>query len=197
MTYWPFWAGGTALCAVLVLHYLVTRRMMAVSGRVTALIDRVRFGEDPEPALGRDELLEAVRAATAAEFGEGALEAPKESTSKVPLGRSTPIAHALFFGSLVVGGAVAALLAGDTSWSLSLDGELFASTWQHVPAALPLAFGGLLVGFGTRMAGGCTSGHGLCGVSRFQKGSLLATVAFFGTGVVASFALGWLLLEGV
>jgi uncharacterized membrane protein YedE/YeeE len=40
------------------------------------------------------------------------------------------------------------------------------------------------------MAGGCTSGHGMCGVSRFQKGSLLATVAFFGAGVATAFALG-------
>jgi len=53
-----------------------------------------------------------------------------------------------------------------------------------------LLLGGLCVGFGTRMAGGCTSGHGLCGVSRFQPGSLVATVAFFATGVAVSFALG-------
>jgi hypothetical protein len=56
-----------------------------------------------------------------------------------------------------------------------------------------LLAGGALVGFGTRMAGGCTSGHGMCGVSRFQKGSLLATAAFFGTGVVTSLLLGKLL----
>jgi uncharacterized membrane protein YedE/YeeE len=39
------------------------------------------------------------------------------------------------------------------------------------------------------MAGGCTSGHGLCGVSRFQPGSLLTTAAFFGAAVALSFAL--------
>ena len=55
---------------------------------------------------------------------------------------------------------------------------------------LGLLVGGLLVGFGTRMASGCTSGHGLCGVSRLQKGSLVATVCFFGAGVAVSFALG-------
>ena len=53
-----------------------------------------------------------------------------------------------------------------------------------------LVVGGFMVGFGTRMAAGCTSGHGLCGVSQFQPGSLLSTAAFFGAGVVTSFALG-------
>jgi uncharacterized membrane protein YedE/YeeE len=75
-----------------------------------------------------------------------------------------------------------------------LAGAGFARLARHSPAAgvALLVLGGALVGFGTRMAGGCTSGHGMCGVSRLQKGSLLATVAFFGTGVVTAFTLGWL-----
>jgi uncharacterized membrane protein YedE/YeeE len=56
-------------------------------------------------------------------------------------------------------------------------------------ALVPLV-GGLLIGFGTRMAGGCTSGHGLCGVSQFQPGSFVATIGFFGMGVVVSFLIG-------
>ena len=51
------------------------------------------------------------------------------------------------------------------------------------------AIAGLLVGFGTKLGNGCTSGHGLCGVSRLQKGSLLATAAFFGMGVVTALLL--------
>ena len=52
-----------------------------------------------------------------------------------------------------------------------------------------LAVGGVLVGVGTRMAGGCTSGHGLSGCSRLQPSSLIATASFFGTGIVVSFLL--------
>lgn len=52
-----------------------------------------------------------------------------------------------------------------------------------------LLLGGVLIGWGTRMSGGCTSGHGLCGVSRAQPGSFVATCAFFGTGIVVSFLL--------
>jgi uncharacterized membrane protein YedE/YeeE len=67
---------------------------------------------------------------------------------------------------------------------------LFGSNPWLGPAIL--ALGGCLVGFGTRMAAGCTSGHGLCGVSRFQPGSLLATVMFFGAGVATALLLGQL-----
>lgn len=54
---------------------------------------------------------------------------------------------------------------------------------------LPLFGGGLLIGFGTRWAGGCTSGHGLNGCARLQPASLLSTAAFFGSGVAVSFLL--------
>jgi uncharacterized membrane protein YedE/YeeE len=52
-----------------------------------------------------------------------------------------------------------------------------------------LVFGGMLTGFGTQMAGGCTSGHGLTGCARLQRGSLATTATFFGTAVLLS--LGW------
>lgn len=42
-----------------------------------------------------------------------------------------------------------------------------------------MIFGGFMVGFGTRYAGGCTSGHGIFGLATFQKGSLIAVVGFF------------------
>jgi uncharacterized membrane protein YedE/YeeE len=60
------------------------------------------------------------------------------------------------------------------------------------PQALPgtavdslpiLAVAGLLVGFGTRMGGGCTSGHGICGLSRLSTRSMLATVMFMGMAI--------------
>lgn len=48
------------------------------------------------------------------------------------------------------------------------------------PVALVVA--GLMVGFGTRLGSGCTSGHGVCGLSRFSFRSLVATVVFIGAG---------------
>jgi uncharacterized membrane protein YedE/YeeE len=48
---------------------------------------------------------------------------------------------------------------------------------------------GLLVGFGTRLGSGCTSGHGICGLARFSRRSLAAVLAFMGAGVATVYAL--------
>lgn len=56
--------------------------------------------------------------------------------------------------------------------------------------ALPLlVLGGLLVGFGTRQAGGCTSGHGVCGMARLSRRSIAAVAIFFGMAIVTVFAM--------
>jgi uncharacterized membrane protein YedE/YeeE len=52
------------------------------------------------------------------------------------------------------------------------------SSWAVIVAA------GLLVGFGTRLGGGCTSGHGICGIGRFSARSIAATVVFMVTAVL-------------
>lgn len=101
------------------------------------------------------------------------------------------LSHVLFFTGLALGGLASTLLAGTFAPTLLDVGPAFAATFGDSPAVtiLVLTVGGALVGFGTRMASGCTSGHGLCGVARLQPGSLLATCAFFGTGVVVSLGL--------
>jgi uncharacterized membrane protein YedE/YeeE len=76
-----------------------------------------------------------------------------------------------FLGGLLAGGLVLQRL---------LPGAIAASPR---PIAW-LAASGLLVGIGTRLAGGCTSGHGVCGLSRLSLRSLVATLTFLGTGVL-------------
>jgi len=51
------------------------------------------------------------------------------------------------------------------------------------------AVAGALVGFGTRVGGGCTSGHGVCGLGRFSLRSLAAVMAFMATGMAATFVM--------
>ena len=58
--------------------------------------------------------------------------------------------------------------------------EVTSSPWLYVIA-------GLLVGVGTRMGSGCTSGHGICGNARFSPRSLVATIAFMTTGFLTVF----------
>ena len=78
-----------------------------------------------------------------------------------------------------------------SAWSflvgLPLGALIIAMTTDWQPAKFPdwyfLVVAGLLVGFGTRLGSGCTSGHGVCGVSRLSQRSIVATVTFIGTGV--------------
>jgi uncharacterized membrane protein YedE/YeeE len=55
-----------------------------------------------------------------------------------------------------------------------------------VDSIVLLTLGGLLVGFGTRLGSGCTSGHGVCGIARFSRRSLAATVIFVGMGMLTA-----------
>ena len=74
--------------------------------------------------------------------------------------------RALFIGGLLAGAAAVALVRPGT-FQLDL-----------VRPPLLMIAAGLLVGFGTRLANGCTSGHGICGVSRLSPRSLIATATF-------------------
>ena len=70
----------------------------------------------------------------------------------------------------------------------------FATSWS---ATLPVVFvAGLLVGFGTQLGNGCTSGHGVCGISRLSVRSLVATATFMLTGFATVFVVRHL-IEGV
>jgi uncharacterized protein len=84
-------------------------------------------------------------------------------------GAPWPIAVA-FIAGLPVGTACVAAFAGGIA--------------VRIPPSLPMVVaGGLLVGFGTRLGRGCTSGHGVCGVSRLSPRSLAATGCFMASGL--------------
>lgn len=81
--------------------------------------------------------------------------------------------RSLFLLGLVFGGAIMLLVA---------PGQ-FASA--SVAPSLPMILvAGLAVGFGTRLSCGCTSGHGVCGVTRFSVRSILATLTFIAAGAI-------------
>lgn len=61
--------------------------------------------------------------------------------------------------------------------------SLLENTFDQVPYLTIL--GGFLVGFGTRLGSGCTSGHGVCGVSRFSIRSIIATITFMAAGFLS------------
>ena len=94
--------------------------------------------------------------------------------------------------------------AGDIVWRvLFVAGLLLAPTLYGLVASLPVATidadyptlvaAGLLVGVGTRFGAGCTSGHGVCGISRLSPRSIVATITFMAAGFATVFVIRHLL----
>jgi uncharacterized membrane protein YedE/YeeE len=79
------------------------------------------------------------------------------------------------------------LLAGAAFLAWRLPGSVAP---QLAPApTVGVALAGLLVGFGTQLAGGCTSGHGVCGLSRVSRRSIVAVLSFMSTAALTTFAV--------
>ena len=101
-------------------------------------------------------------------------------------------------------GGVLRPVKGDTLWRICFLTGLLAGGLllrESLPGAFDfglirpfplLAIAGLLVGFGTRLGSGCTSGHGVCGVSRLSPRSLVATATFIFTGALVVYLLNHL-----
>lgn len=104
----------------------------------------------------------------------------------------------------IVGGLLSAA-PQDWAWRLAFILGLVAAPFAYLlvmgempKAVIPgsmvtMAVAGFLVGFGTRLGSGCTSGHGICGVSRLSPRSLVATAAFMVSGLVTYYVLHHLL----
>jgi len=91
-----------------------------------------------------------------------------------------------FIGGLVLGGFLSALLGGGfaPTWDLGMFDRIIG--FGHAGKLAWMFVGGLFIGFGTRLAGGCTSGHGIFGLSNFESPSLVSTLSFMAAGVVTT-----------
>ena len=92
---------------------------------------------------------------------------------------SQRVSNTLFLIGLVVGPLII--------YNLILPNNPIAFEITH--SYLLIIPGGFLVGFGTRLGGGCTSGHGICGIGRLSVNSMVATATFVAIGVLTVFTL--------
>jgi hypothetical protein len=211
--YWPWWAGAVGLALVTINYTLTTDRSFGVSSawdrvlhwRAERNLERLeaRFTDDRA-------LADALAAATAEQFGThppaalppvvGRGNAPTlglrpepivaERAPAAPQRPAPLVTQAALLVSIFLGGLVAALTSGRFELRLDMgDGFREIVTGSPITMTVVLFVGGVLVGFGTRLAGGCSSGHGLSGIGRLRPVSIAATAVFFGTAVVVSFLL--------
>jgi uncharacterized membrane protein YedE/YeeE len=204
--YWPWWLGAFALAFITIGFWLAIGTTLGVSSSWDRLAN---WREDRNMAKVAAVLQEtptaalesAMMAATMEQFGDEIpdelleqMEGNKGAAPAPAVAGNTPrtpwSVHVTFLLSMVVGGAIATFL---TQGQIPIHFTM-GDTFVHLFGASPLDWlvllgGGLLVGFGTRMGGGCTSGHALSGCSRLQPGSLVGTASFFGTAILVSLLL--------
>jgi hypothetical protein len=215
--YWPWWAGAIGLALVTINYTLTTDRSLGVSAAWDRVLHwRAERDLERLDAQFTDDsaLADALVAATAEQFGTrpgvptplGAARGDVQtdvlthgqdvgptSVEGPPVASLRPaplVTQAALLLSIFLGGWVAAVTAG--RFELRFDmGNGFRELVTDNPTTMivVLFVGGLLVGFGTRLAGGCSSGHGLSGCGRLRPVSILATAVFFGAAVFVSFLL--------
>ena len=93
------------------------------------------------------------------------------------ISKDNRIENLLFLVGLVLGPSIYTFISGQEI-NISITNSL-----------LLLIGGGALVGFGTRLSGGCTSGHGICGISRISVRGIVATIFYIISGAAIVFAL--------
>jgi uncharacterized membrane protein YedE/YeeE len=163
VNYWPWWGGALALGSITFASVLLLRRPLGVSGSWERVLH-----------WGRERSREKL-----------------DAQWVVPGNRPLPVAFDMvFLLAMFVGGGAAAWRSGTFGIRTDLGAD-YANLVTSSPWAMALLLfcGGLLTGFGTRLAGGCSSGHGLSGCSRLHPGSLVATAVFFASAAGMSFLL--------
>lgn len=158
---WPWWIGGPAIALYVIGFLLAKNRLLSASTTFQFVTDRwLAFGRRKDTSLSW--------------------------LTEDDAGRDGDWRGHYFIG-LFAGGLASALLAGTFHPAFELKGLQSVYGFALATQAGVLMVAGVLIGFGTRMSGGCTSGHCIVGVSGLQKPSIAATAVFFGCGIVISF----------
>lgn len=163
---WPGWVAGPLIGLYAVAFFVFQRRNLGASSGFPAVLEAVRGRDKDDLGLDDDPLC-----------------LPRDPRDQAPQWR------VWWLVGLFCAGLLNWALGGDGTGSLDLPGFTETFVGWSLGARLSLLFiGGLLIGFGTRMSGGCTSGHAIFGISQRQLPSVYATMVFFAVGIAVTFA---------
>ncbi|MDH5369996.1 MAG: YeeE/YedE family protein [Gammaproteobacteria bacterium] len=212
MEYWSWWIGALALGIFAVIFSLFTGKPLGVSGSWLSIArrkDDAILKASAEVLQGdQTQVKDDLMAMTMAEFGEdfvadnldtnqqrraGETNAVSTSDSKLKQDYTPWTVHVLFLATMFLGSYIASITTGEFSLSTELS-ALHAKIFENTGEAwIALLFGGMMVGFGTQMAGGCTSGHGLSGTAQLIPASIVSTIVFFGSATALTFFMNMML----
>jgi hypothetical protein len=204
MDYLPWYIGALSLSGVSLLYFILIGRLLGVSGSWSKVVFwREQQKLEKENEVFETESLEQINntlmAETLAQFGEEAVaelhgvDINNEESNSSGIQTTTKwTSHLTFLIAMFFGALIFSIISGrfELRFDLSdIHSQIFGTTWEVWTA---LFFGGAMVGFGTQMAGGCTSGHGLSGCARLIPASLISTATFVASAVIIS-----LLMKGI
>jgi len=178
-----WWQGGLLLAAIAVTFQLLVRKGLGVSGswaRFTFWRETRKQYQAQKHFTDNTDINNDFRRMTLEQFGEEALSEPTpEPTTPQPREQTSQHVswgvHCVFLLSIITGAFLVSLYDGTFTIQFELSAFHTQLSGQGWPLINALFVGGILVGFGTQMAGGCTSGHGLSGCANFSLASFVAT----------------------
>ena len=205
--YWPWWLGALGLSGFCILYFFLMGNLLGVSGSWGKVVNwrKEKILDDEAGQFDSDAsgMTDALMAETLAEFGDLAgmtsakVNDDEDSKTSQTLSKEASLshtswsAHLVFLLCMTIGGFMAAIVSGNFEVDFALSQVHSAIFGSNIEVWLSMLFGGMMVGFGTQMAGGCTSGHGLSGCARLIPASLISTCVFMASAIFLS-----LLMEG-
>jgi uncharacterized membrane protein YedE/YeeE len=162
---WPGWVAGPLVGLYAVAFFVFQRRNLGASSSFASVLEAARGKDDLDLAQTDDPL-----------------RLPFDPRDQAPRWRLW------WLVGLFAAGLLAWALGAEGTGGLELPGlgQSFPG-WPLWAKAAVLLGGGVFIGFGTRMSGGCTSGHAIFGISQRQLPSLYATLVFFAVGMATAF----------
>lgn len=208
MEYWNWWMGALGLGTFAVIFNFLTKKPLGVSGSWLSIASRKEYKDLKKSAevfdRDQEEVKDDLLAMTMAEFGETAVGDAAEKAEPVAPQQQAKVeapthwsVHLVFLLSMALGAFIAISIHGEfkISYELStIHSQIFSTPGE---AWVALFFGGIMVGFGTQMAGGCTSGHGLSGCAQLVPASLFSTLIFMMSAMGLSFLMKFMSLGGL
>ncbi len=102
-----------------------------------------------------------------------------------------------FIGGIILGGFISSVFSGNAGFTAEMGSFTAIIGWPALAGAVYFFTGGLLLGLGARMAGGCTSGHSIHGTANLHISSILATIMFLIGGFISANLIRITLMGGV